>query len=125
MNKWIKEQLKKCKVAEIPEFSDETTLIVIKKSCGQSLNSVQSVEDIIVGHFYKIEVENYIINPYPGFALHDDWNQGIIPKDKFMNCEIKQIMNRMVKIEAVGADTNNQWSGWLPRKSFKVIEELK
>lgn len=120
MNSIIYDQLKKCKIAKIPEFDDNTTEITISK------NSVKNIisNDLILNHYYKIEVEDYIIKPYTGFTLHDNWNNGIIPKDKVMNCEIIQIMGKMVKVEAVGVDTNNQWSGWLPRKSFRVLEEI-
>lgn len=119
MYKIIEEQLKKCKVAEIPSYGDNTTEIIIPKN-----NEAQVKNDLLLDHYYKIEVEDYIIKPYEGFTLHDNWNYGIIPKDKIMNCEIVQIMGKMVKVNAVGSDSDNSWSGWLPRKSFKVIEEL-
>lgn len=119
MYKIIEEQLKKCKVAEIPSYDDNTTEIIILKSNGTKIK-----DDLLLDHYYKIEVEDYIIKPYDGFNLASNWNGGIIPKDKIMNCEIVQIMGKMVKVNAVGSDNNNFWSGWLPRKSFKVIEEL-
>lgn len=119
MNKIIQNELKKCKVANIPFFDDNTTEIIIQKG-GKAVVK----DDIILNHYYKIEVEDYIIKPYDGFTLHDNWNNGIIPKDKIMNCEVIQIMGKMIKVEAVGADTSNTWTGWLPRKSFHVVEEI-
>ena len=41
-----------------------------------------------------------------------------------MNCEIVQIMGKMIKVNAVGVDTSNTWSGWLPRKSMHILEEI-
>ena len=119
MDKIIKEQLNKCKVANIPFFDDNTTEIFIQKG-----GRVIIKEDLVLNHRYKIEVEDYIIKPYEGFTLHDNWNNGIVPKDKVMNCKIIQIMGKMIKVEAVGVDTNNSWSGWLPRKSIHIIEEI-
>lgn len=119
MDKIIKEQLNKCKVANIPFFDDSTTEILIQKG-GKAIIK----DDLILNHYYRIEVEDYIVKPYEGFTLHDNWNNGIAPKDKIMNCEITQIMGKMIKVEAVGVDTNDRWSGWLPRKSIHIIEEI-
>lgn len=120
MNNIILNQLKKCKVANIPFFDESTAEIFIQKG-GKAVIK----DDLIVNHYYKIEVDDYIIKPYDGFTLHDNWNHGVIPKDKIMNCEITQIMGKMIKVEAVGIDTNNSWSGWLPRKSIHIIEEIE
>jgi len=119
LNKIILEELKKCKVAKLPFFDDSTTEIFIQKG-----GSAIIKDDLVLNHYYRIEVEDYIIKPYDGFTLHDNWNNGIIPKDKIMNCEITQIIGKMVKVEAVGVDSNNTWSGWLPRKSIHIIEEI-
>lgn len=122
MNPLIKNQLNLCRIAQIPEFDDDTTYMVIPK--GKRLE----LKDLRVGDYCLIEVEDYIINPPPTFDLHINWNHNIIPKDKYMNCEVVQIMGKMVKINAVGFDylynqpTNNVWEGWLPRKSFKIIK---
>lgn len=124
MNNIIKEQLNKCKVAYIPPFDDNTTLIHIKP-----ISKIES-NQVLLNHYYLIELEDYIINPPPNFDLHINWNNNIIPKSKGMKCEIIQIMGKMVKINGVGFDLINNndlnviWGGWLPMKSFKVIKEL-
>ena len=41
-----------------------------------------------------------------------------------MNCEILQIMGKMIKVNAIGIGTNNTWLGWLPRKSMHILEEI-
>jgi hypothetical protein len=119
MFKIIKDQLNKCKVANIPLYDEGTTEILIPKG-GKAVIK----DDLILNKCYKIAVEDYIVKPYEGFTLHDNWNKGIAPKDKIMNCEIVQIMGKMIKVEAVGVDTNNTWSGWLPRKAMHILEEL-
>ena len=123
MNEIIKEQLKLLKVAELPEFDDSTTEITIPKQEAKEYN-------INVGKCYLIELENYIINPPETFTLHINWNNNIIPKDKYMKVEIVGIMGKMVKVNGVGydfvnkLDLNTMWEGWLPRKAITIIKEL-
>lgn len=123
MNEIIKEQLKLLKVAEIPEFDDNTTEIAIPKQEAKEYN-------INVGKYYLIELENYIINPPETFTLHINWNNNIVPKDKYMKVEIVGIMGKMIKVNGVGydfvnkIDLNTMWEGWLPRKAITIIKEL-
>ena len=67
MNKIIKDQLNKCKVAIIPEFDDNTFSLHIKKK-----NLDEKKEDIILNHFYKIEIANYVLNPSDNFTLAEN-----------------------------------------------------
>lgn len=67
MNDILYDQLKKCKVANIPEFDKFSIKLVIPKG-----SKVETKKDIEINHYYKIEVEDYIINPYDGFNLHDN-----------------------------------------------------
>ena len=123
MNEIIKEQLKLLKVAELPEFDDNTTEITIPKQEAKEYN-------INVGKCYLIGLENYIINPPETFTLHINWNNNIIPKDKYMKVEIVGIMGKMIKVNGVGydfvnkLDLNTMWEGWLPRKAITIIKEL-
>lgn len=123
MNKFIIKELKKIKTAIIPQWDENTTEMIISKKDNNPIN-------ISLGKCYIIEVENYIIHPYEGFTLHIEWNKGIVPKHKYMKCEVLQIMGKMIKIEALGYDWENQcdilepWSGWLPSKSVKILREV-
>lgn len=116
MNKFIKEQLLKCKVANIPEYDENTVEIFI----GKNDNKI-NLTDFQQGLEYDIEVENYIIYPYTGFTLHDNWNNGIVPTDKQMHVLITQEMGKMICVKAVGLNDNKSWGGWLPKKSCKII----
>lgn len=122
INPIILEQLKQVKVADLPAYSDTDTVIHIPKQ--------ESDIPIVVGRCYMIELDNYLLNPPPDFNLHINWNKNIIPKDKYMNCQVLQIQGKMLKISAVGVDKNTQiinnqiWEGWLPRKSIKIMKEL-
>lgn len=122
MNPIIKEQLQKCKCPNIPDFDDNTQELIIPKS------KVQADVPIIVGNTYIIKLEDYIVNPYDGFTLHNDWNNGIIPTSRYMKVTIMQMMGKMIKIS--GDNYNHEskcvvpgkWCGWIPTKSMKIID---
>lgn len=124
MNPLIKEQLKKINRVKVPSFDENTQTITLLKSDIQSTDSLQ--ED----RCYLISVEDYILNPPEGFTLHSNWNNNIVPKHKFMKIDVSKIMGKMVKVNSVGYDMKHQvdsadvWSGWLPRKSITIIENL-
>ena len=121
MNKYIKEQLNKCKVAVIPEFDDNTTELLISSNNCTKVGITGITTDFYVGMECNIEVEDYIIHPYPGFTLHDNWNCGIIPTDKYMHITVVKEMAKMICIQAIGLNDNKSWGGWLPKKSCKII----
>lgn len=117
MNKIIKEQLEKLTNVVLPSYDDNTTEIIIPK---------QDVEEIDfeLNKYYHIELEDYIIHPFEGFNLHQNWNHNIIPKDKRMNVEVIQLMGKMIKITGVGENSLNTWEGWVPKKSIKILNTL-
>mgnify|MGYP007025926929 CR=1 FL=1 len=53
MNNIISKQLKKCKVAQVPEFDENTTHLVIPK-----LSEISN-KNFVVSHYYVIELEDY------------------------------------------------------------------
>lgn len=122
MNPLIKKQLEKLKFL-IGRWDENTTKINILQNEAGSLYLKQ-------GMCYLIKVEDYIVHPFDGFNLHDNWNKGTHPNHIFMKCEVEQIMGKMVKVNTVGydyqnqLDTNDIWSGWLPEKSIKILEVL-
>jgi hypothetical protein len=124
MNKYAKEQLSKVKVAELPPYDDNTSMMFIpKQSSGSGLGVRRD-------GCYLIQVAPYILNPPEGFTLHDNWNNGVAPKHEFMKAEVCQLMGKMIKVSTLGFDyANNKdiddiWSGWLPAKAVRVIKEL-
>lgn len=124
MNPLIREQLKKIRLTHLPEYDDNTTHIVISR------RTTPVKGGLVEGKCYLIQVEDYIVHPFDGFNLHDNWNKGIPPKHCFMKVEVGKIMGKMVKVNSVGydfknkLDTNDVWEGWLPEKSITVIEEI-
>ena len=126
MNKYIKEQLLKCKIAQIPDFNDNTTELII--NCVDSV--VHNNIDLEYDHNYIIELERYITNPPDTFTLADNWNKGVIPTSKYLYCSPKQINGKMIQFDAVGYDIDNKIylsdryiDLWLPRKGFKIISK--
>lgn len=125
MNPLIKKQLENCKVANIPEFDDNTTHLIIPKG------SVVNVSQYQVGRCYIVELADYVINPPEGNTLSSNWNKGTIPKYKYYKCEIVKIMGKMICILGYGfdpvtmRDTNDLWEGWVPQQGIKLIQELR
>lgn len=125
MNALIKKQLEMCRVAPIPDYiSDETTDIYIEKvsdanSCSFKLHGC-----------YLIELADYILNPSTEYTLADNWNRGIVPKDRYMKCEVEQLLGKMVKIVGSGfdpdtnTDKNTVWELWVPQKGIKILQNL-
>ena len=124
MNSIIKQQLKKCRVADIPEFNDDTTQIMIPKQDGAVVSPYQ------VHKCYLVEIADWIIHPSPDFNLASNWNKGSIPSHSFYCVEISQVMGKMVRITGCAYDpatkstTSELWEGWVPQKGLKLIKEL-
>lgn len=124
MNKFVKEQLSKVKVAQLPPYDDTTKSMLIHKhsDCFASILKRDSC--------YVMQLAPYVLKSPEGFTLHDNWNNGIAPKHEFIKAEVVQIMGKMVKVNSIGydyknnVDTNDIWEGWLPIKSITVIGEL-
>lgn len=87
---------------------------------------IQKEDKIIpqVGHCYSVEVESYIVHPFEGFTLHDNWNNGIAPTDIRMNMEVLQILGKMIQVHCIGQTDRKLWDGWLPIKSVRIFREL-
>lgn len=124
MNPLVKKQLEKVKNVTLPKWDDDTLNMVIPKRTGEIETG------LLENRCYLIKVEDYIINPFDGFTLHDNWNKGTHPIHHFMKCEVTKKMGKMIKVNSVGYDFMNKqdtldvWEGWLPEKSITIIEEL-
>ena len=120
MNKFIKKELDKCKVAKIPLISDDTIIIEIKRPNEDILS-----EDIAVNSCYVIELADYILKPPPGFTLASNWNRGINPTSKHLKCVMVQIMGKMIKIDGQGYDLQMMlhMGLWFPR-AIKILQKL-
>ena len=118
MNKFIKTQIDKIKVADVPDYKEEDGKIIFKRK------SLQTSTGLIQGTSYRVELKDYIIHPYEGFTLHTNWNNDIIPTDNEMNIEVTQLMGKMVKFRGVGIHDGKFWTGWVPISAITIIAVL-
>ena len=125
MNKIVRDQLEKCRVANVPDFDEYTTEMVIHKG------STLKVTPYQVGKCFVVELADYILNPPANFTLAENWNRGSKPTHKYYKAEISQVMGKMIKITGCGYDlpTNTDfidvWEGWIPQDGIKLHNELK
>lgn len=68
----------------------------------------------------RVEFADYILNPFPGFDLHDKWNNGVAPYDKVMYGKITKETEKMFYFEVHSETSGNLWCGWCPKKSCTV-----
>lgn len=124
MNPIIKKQLELCKVANIPEFDNNTVHITIPKGSNITVTSYQ------IGKCYLIEIADFVLNPSEDSTLSSNWNNGTVPKYKYYKCEITKLLGKMVGILGCGVDpitmkdSNDLWEGWIPQSGIKLIKEL-
>lgn len=125
MNQVIIDQLNKVKVADLPQWDEDDLHLQIPKKSG-----VLNRTDFVEGQEYIIQLEKYLIQPFEGFTLHDNWNKGIPPKHLCLKVKVNKIMGKMINFDTIGYDfkakqiINDIWIGWLPRKGIKIIESL-
>ena len=124
MNPLIKKQLDKVKNVVLSYDDSTTSLHISRNENGKGSGLYENDK-------YLIELADYIIHPFEGFTLHDNWNKGNVPKYLFMKCVVNKVMGKMILISGIGydfthkCDTDYEWSGWLPVKAIKVIERLE
>lgn len=114
INKFTLKELNKVGDLLPDNWQDELNFTIVNKK-NVSKNSIE------LGNNLTIKVENYIINQPPNFFLSEQWNNNTVPPEEILDIEIIQILEKMVKVKAVGKCTKISWEGWLPRKSFKVL----
>ena len=125
MNQVIIDQLNKVKVADLPQWDEDDLHLIIPKKEG-ILRKTNFVEN----ENYIIQLEKYLVEPYEGFTLHDNWNKGIPPRHLFLKVKVIKIMGKMIQVESIGYDFKSKtiiddtWNGWLPSKGIKIIESL-
>ena len=125
MNPIIKEQLSKCQIAQIPSFSENDLSLIIPKT------GEKNHLDLTEGYTYLIELEDYILHPFPNFNLHTTWNHGVIPTSMFLRATILKINGNMIQVDGYGSDVNGDSvkehypNYWLPRKSITIRKLLR
>ena len=113
MNKFVKEQLKKCNV-EMPLWDDNTTHIIIPYQ-----SNITTISKI--NNYNNIFIQSYVLVEPPNFTLSHDWNNDTVPPEQYMIVQFIDTKGKMTKVRGKGFNTNIPWEGWLPNKSFEVI----
>ena len=122
MNNILKSQLETLKV--IPHsvdniITEEMPLdfkeIVWNKT---SVNNIPKQNPLTIEHTFIFE--NYIVKPFKGFDFHDKFNRGVPPPSLIMKGFIIKESEKMYYIDVI-SDSKNHWSGWIPKKSVRVM----
>lgn len=124
MNKFVKEQLNKCRVANIPQFDDATTNIKIVRN--------DTTKDILqLNNYYLIEVLFDIISDDTIRQEIFD-RSGYTVQSRFMKCAPTKFEDGWTKFDCSGYEVETQtdltdvYLGlWLPRNSYRVVSKLK
>lgn len=123
LNPLMKEQLNKCEVADIPLFDDNTLELVIPKKSKE--------KNFQLNKYYIVELADYLINPGEIVSFHINWNQGRVPKSKYLKVCISQLMGKMIKVDGIGFDPKSNkdledfyTNLWLPSNDVKIIKEI-
>ena len=120
MNQLIKNELDKVNVALIPAYNEDTLTLLIPKG-SREVDKIKFEK----GKYYTIEIADRLLRSDDELLnLHIQWNNGIVPKDKYMNIEVIDIMGNMVKVTGTGHGTINAWTGWLPINSVEICKLL-
>ena len=122
MNKIIEEQLRKCRVAVVPEFTDTATHIYINKV------NVILPTNMLYNRVYLIKIKDSVrLND----ALAFNWNGGRKPMCTYYKAEKVSEIGNMIKLNGVAVDDktgdyiyNQPFYGYLPNDGFEIIEEV-
>jgi len=118
MNELVKKQLENVQIADLRNFNEESNTYIIpqKKSIKLEMNKA-----------YLIYLnDSFFYNK----TLKDNWNKGFMPKDRYLKCEINNIISKMINVTGIGydilnnKDTYNFWNGWVCLDDIQVIQKL-
>lgn len=122
MNNIIKDQLKKCRVAVIPNFEDSATHIYINKVC-----YIQT-SNMLPNHIYVIKIKPGVKN---NNTIAFNWNGGRKPLYDYYRAEKVGEMGNMIKLNGIAIDINTgeniytqSFYGFLPNDGFEILEEV-
>ena len=122
MNKIIRDQLDRCRVAVLPKFEDSATHIYINK-----VNTILP-QNMVKGHIYLIKISPSIKN---NDTIAFNWNGGKKLIYDYYKVEKIEEVGNMYKLNGIAfdKDTNQDvykypFYGYLPKDSFEIVEEV-
>lgn len=121
MNKILKQQLDKLKVAKVDSYNELTHTYVFKKheSATFKLDSV-----------YLLRLDDKLLNPKYNDVLISNWNNGKYPTHTILKAQVSKKLGNMLFLCGVYCNEDKEpinefWNGWLPDDQLKIIEEVK
>ena len=123
VNPIVKAQLAQCRIAKVPDISDDSEYIMISKS------DTSTPLGVSIGEVYLIEMEDYCLSQT--FDFHKTWNNGKVPTTKYLKVCITDIKERMICFDGAGTNyagdmnTKDIYLGyWLPTKSIRILRKI-
>ena len=116
----IKEQLEKCRFADLNNYDTKTNTFYIKKYCKPTYDN---------GHCYLVKLPVSIVNTNDS-VLAVNWNNGTSPASQYLKIYISKIFGNMIYVDSLGFDFENKvdlpamWSGWLNTSELTQIAAL-
>ena len=124
MNKFIKEQLNKCRVAHIPQFDDNTIHLFIQRN--NRMN-----DTLLLNNYYLIEIIDNVFNDEEIQEQIKEKSSYIL-KSKYLKCMPNKFLDGWTRFDASGYDINTEqdlndvYLGlWLPHNSYKIIDKIE
>lgn len=82
---------------------------------------------VLEGKCYVIQLHDSLFDPNSILAIN--WNRGVLPRCRFYQIDVIQVMQSMIKINGLGYNYNpmqieDRFSGWLPLEEIDVLSEL-
>lgn len=121
MNKAIKDQLEKVKVANIGYYDNDTTEIIIPR-----FEQVRYE----IGSYYLVKLDGALTSPTGNELLISNWNKGTYPRCEFLKIDVTKVLGKMIYVNALGYDNEKQedlnycWTGWLPIQQLELVTKL-
>lgn len=121
MNKLTKAQLQKVSIACLDNFDEQNQKFFIPRF---------KKDRYEIGKNYLVCLDDTLLNIECNQILVSNWNKNTIPPCKYMNVNVVKTMGRMIYIDGIGFDIDNNkninkiWSGWLPIQLTKQIKTL-
>lgn len=123
INPIVKSQLAQCRIANIPDISENSPFIIIQKE------ELSTPSGMVVGSTYLIELENYCLSQT--FDFHTSWNNGRTPASKYIKAYITEVREKIFCFDGVGTNYDGDATNpdmyfkfWLPTKSIRILRRL-
>ena len=122
MNRLIRKQLDKLRVAKIDSYDELKHIYTFKK---------HKAKEFKIDSVYVLRLSNSLMIPKNNEILISNWNKGNHPLHQYMKVQVDKKLGNMLFVCGAYYDINTKnvlneyWSGWLPDEELEIIEEVK